>query len=129
MKETIGNNRNKYLAYQYVLEKEIDLNFSGFWMSTIAVIISVMTVAFTYVSDNNIDSDIELKTKRFILTFKEIVKEDVINYKLFCIICFVIICIIFVSVYYGEVNKARKKYKPVLIALSEIERKWDDKEK
>lgn len=35
----------------------------------------------------------------------------------------------FVSVYYGEVNKARKKYKPVLIALSEIERKWDDKEK
>lgn len=128
MKEKICNNRNKYFAYQYVLEKEIDLNFSGFWMSTIAVIISVMTVAFTYVSDNNIESDIELKTKRFILTFKEIVKEDVINYKLFCIICFVIICIIFVSVYYGKVNKARKKYKPVLIALSEIKIKCENGE-
>lgn len=128
MKETIGNNRNKYLAYQYVLEKEIDLNFSGFWMSTIAVIISVMTVAFTYVLDNNIESDIELKTKRFILTFKEIVKADVINYQLFCVICFVIICIIFVSVYYREVNKARKKYKPVLIALSEIKIKCENEQ-
>ena len=97
-------------------------------MSTIAVIISVMTVAFTYVLDNNIESDIELKTKRFILTFKEIVKADVINYQLFCVICFVIICIIFVSVYYREVNKARKKYKPVLIALSEIKIKCENEQ-
>lgn len=37
-----------------------------------------------------------------------------------------IVAIIFGILYYTAVNKDRKKYQPVLIALNEIEREWEN---
>lgn len=53
LKETIGDNRNKYLAYKSVLEKEMDLNFPGFWMATLALIISAVSLTIDNILNND----------------------------------------------------------------------------
>ena len=96
LKKSIGDDRNKYLAYKSVLEKEMDLNFPGFWMATLALFISAVSLVIDNISG------------------QEIIKTIVSS--------IAIVAIILGILYYTVVNEDRKKYQPVLIALNEIER-------
>ena len=102
LKKSIGDDRNKYLAYKSVLEKEMDLNFPGFWMATLALFISAVSLAV-----NNISGEETIKT---------------------IVSTIAIFAIILGRLYYKAVNKDRKKYQPVLIALNEIERERANEE-
>lgn len=102
LKKSIGDDRNKYLAYKSVLEKEMDLNFPGFWMATLALFISAVSLVIDNISG------------------QEIIKTIVSS--------IAIVAIILGILYYTVVNEDRKKYQPVLIALNEIERERANEE-
>lgn len=97
--QEIGDDRNKLLLYKNACSQVSDLNFSTFWMSTLAVLIALLSIIINSATHT---------------CFENVV------------ICgAIILLLLLTAAYYHCAYTKKKKYSIIMLVLDDIEKKMD----
>ena len=136
LNQEIKGDKYTFLVYSMEVEKELDLNFSAFWVSTLALIISCffsVSSAIKEFYDNagikkigNIIAN-EKNFENTIKNIKMVVYADAFASKFYIGLLIIGIVGMFLAImYYTVVKNTRKKYLQIKYALQNImvENEW-----